>query len=328
MKKIILLILMSLVVTRSFASEILLDDFNDNVIDQTKWNTAGNTVTEAGGIMQILTAATDAGGKITSQPFSINPNGLIIFKRRVLFHYGSQYFMAHFRVMNGTSTIFQIFYANMAYNNPPQHSCYGIYIGGKDGNPHDVSHLADVSPSITALWNTWYNEKITYNPTTGDVEYFINDVSSLTYNVGVFPQVSPYSLTAYYDAWGWYTGHYLNMDNLLITQGPPSLVVPEVTNVRARQLPGEHRVELTYDLANAGGGACAVQVRVSTDSGANYGEPLAAAAIDGPAAYGAGVLPGTGKRLEIKLAEAGLGNRFSREVRFQVQANDSAGASK
>jgi hypothetical protein len=49
-----------------------------------------------------------------------------------------------------------------------------------------------------------------------------------------------------------------------------------VTNVRARQLPGEHRAELTYDLANAGGGVCAVQVRVSTDSGANYGEPLAA----------------------------------------------------
>ena len=97
---------------------------------------------------------------------------------------------------------------------------------------------------------------------------------------------------------------------------------PEITNVRAHQLPGEHRVKLTYDLSNAGGGACSVRVRVSTDSGANYGEPLAAAAIDRETAV---VLPGTGKMLEIKLAEAGLANRYSREIRFQLMANDSAG---
>lgn len=117
---------------------------------------------------------------------------------------------------------------------------------------------------------------------------------------------------------------------------PPALVVsflatlaslpaaPEVSNVLARQLPGEHRVEVTYDLANPGGGACTVEVQVSTDGG-DYGSPLATSAFDNSKIYygtdyGTGVSPGTGKTLTIKLAEANLDKLFSRQVRFKIVA--------
>ena len=57
-----------------------------------------------------------------------------------------------------------------------------------------------------------------YEPATGELEYFINDVSKIRFNVGVVPESSSPTMDFFFEAYGWFTGHYLLMDDLVVTQ--------------------------------------------------------------------------------------------------------------
>jgi formylglycine-generating enzyme required for sulfatase activity len=93
---------------------------------------------------------------------------------------------------------------------------------------------------------------------------------------------------------------------------------PAVSNVRAAQRPGTQLVDITYDLANPGGGTVSVTAAVSTNGGASYDLP--ASHFSG--ATGSGVAPGTGKQITWDAGQDWPG-QFSSNVRFRVTANDA-----
>jgi hypothetical protein len=95
---------------------------------------------------------------------------------------------------------------------------YGFFITRNSARPDLITNQADVSVAITPLWDTWFNEKITYDPVTGIMEYFINDVSQLTFNVGTLPQTTSPTMSLTFSAWGWYTGHEHYFGDLKVMQ--------------------------------------------------------------------------------------------------------------
>lgn len=114
--------------------------------------------------------------------------------------------------------MFSVKYADMIYNSSPQKSCFGIYLCRKDGNPHDVSRYVDASNPVTAIWDTWYDEKIVYEPDTGMAHYSINGMPKIDYNVGILPITVGASAQLSINAWGWWTGYYQLFDNLEVMQ--------------------------------------------------------------------------------------------------------------
>jgi hypothetical protein len=232
MKTVIILVFAALAVMRSFAGVVFSDNFDDNSIDQTKWTTSGNTVVESGGIMQVQSTATDQWGILTSRSIPINPSGIITITRKVQLHDqtysygwgGTHHFMGEFWLNCGNLAPVVIRYYNMDYNAPPNYiSQHGFYICRNGANPHNPNYQgynsSDVSSMISPLWDNWFKETIVYNPQSGNLAYFINDVIQTTFNVGIMPVTASPSLVLGFNPAAWWTGHYQDMDDLVVTQG-------------------------------------------------------------------------------------------------------------
>jgi hypothetical protein len=203
------------------------DDFNDNSINSSKWTASGNTVAESDQIMQVLTTVTDAGGDLVSKPFAIARTGLVTITRRVFLHhddthsyYGQNHFFVGSLAVNvGTLPSFSVQYASMDYADGSTYMArHGFFLSRNGANPVFIQDQADVSDAINPVWDTWFNERITYDPASGVMEYFINDVSQMTFNVGVLPQGASPTMTLGFNAWGWYTGHEQLFDALQVRQ--------------------------------------------------------------------------------------------------------------
>jgi hypothetical protein len=96
--------------------------------------------------------------------------------------------------------------------------CHGFYLARNDARPDSVSDQNNVSAPIPPIWDAWFNEKVTYDPASGVVEYFMNDLKEGSFNVGVLPQTDLPTMTMFFTSWGWYTGHDQLFRNLDVTQ--------------------------------------------------------------------------------------------------------------
>ena len=82
-----------------------------------------------------------------------------------------------------------------------------------------------MTPAFPVLWDTWFSEKIIYSPTTGYLQYFVNDQQFTNYFIGIMPATNAPNLQLGFRAWGWFTGHEQLFTNLVVTQevlAPPS----------------------------------------------------------------------------------------------------------
>ena len=224
---------------------------NRNTIDSTKWTTSGNTVVESGGAMQVLQSATDAGGNLNSEPIPVNSTGKITITRQVKVHYGNAYYMAEFGIAIGSLPMFTIRYANMSYADGVTYkSCYGFYLTSTNGRPDVISSSANVSTPIPPIWDTWFTEKVTYDPSTGFMEYFVNNVSQLNYKVGALPPANSQNMVLYFSSWGWWTGHEQIFSNLVISQVfPGSAAVPAITIANPTSGPSYTNASATINLS-------------------------------------------------------------------------------
>ncbi len=76
----------------------------------------------------------------------------------------------------------------------------------------------------TGVWDEWFTEVLTYDPSTGYSTYSINGATPLTY---IANPLNGNSIQLLIDSYGWYTGHYTKYDYIKITQETNS--VPEPT---------------------------------------------------------------------------------------------------
>ena len=201
---------------------VFSDSFSGNIINSSKWTTSGNTVLQSTNTMEVLTTATDAGGNLTSVAFPVNSTGKITITRQAFLHYGNSYFIGHFGINIGSLAQFSVQYANMTYGDGVTFQpCYGFYLTRNNGRPDYIASAANIDPAFTPVWDTWFAEKVTYDPATGVMEYFINGVSKGTYNVGALPHTNSPTMSLTFSAWGWYTGHEQLFQNLVVLQQTP-----------------------------------------------------------------------------------------------------------
>ena len=203
------------------AVALFSDDFSDDYIDPIKWIATGNSVNEINHQMQVSTTVTDAGGNVASVPVPIFGKGLITISRDAFIHPAYMdwgVYHAFFSIKIGNLPTFAIWYDKFSFYGYPDSTSYGFFISRNNASPLESSQLGDVSSVISPIFNSWFNEMITYDSLTGDMEYFINGLSQAKYYVGVLPQSSNPTISVSCNSWGWFTGHEQDFQNFSITQ--------------------------------------------------------------------------------------------------------------
>ena len=94
----------------------------------------------------------------------------------------------------------------------------------------------------------------------------------------------------------------------------------EITAVKSAQVPGTHKVEITYTLATAT--PCSISVQVSADGGATYGVAVPPAAFSGD--VGPYISAGVRTIVWDAAATTSLNPLFSKQFRFKVVGVSSA----
>lgn len=206
--------------TASYSVVLFSDNFDDNYITSQNWNDPSIGVTEEDGILKVQRIVTDQGGWIRSKPFNINSEGVITITRNVKQHFANKFYAGKlsFQFINHDELNFAVEYSTYSYDADIYCPFVGFFLSRYNSNPTYCYQQINLSDRIEPVWDEWFEEKIVYNPATGFVQYYINDLLKITYYVGILPP-SVTQMKIDISAWGWYTGHYQYMDNLVIDQG-------------------------------------------------------------------------------------------------------------
>ena len=204
-------------------------------IDTNKWATSGSVVVESDGKMQVLTTVTDGGGLLTSVPIQINHTGDITISRNVLVRYANANYVGDICMKFGPAPWASVFYANATYSDGKSYMArYGTYLGrntdipaGAHFNCIEMSQQTNMSAAFPGVWNTWFSEKIVYSPTTGYLQYFVNNQKFTNYFIGIMPPTNNPTLQLGFRAWGWNTGHQQIFSNLVVSQTVPTTFIRE-----------------------------------------------------------------------------------------------------
>jgi hypothetical protein len=197
------------------------DDFNDNSIDATKWTSRGTEVTETSQVMKVLQNQTDLGGVLNAMPFPIASEGKIVVSRRAFIHYSGTNSRPKIMFEVGSLPRFGVAYANDSYGGHPYMAKYGFFVTRNNANEANRDEQGDVSLMVEPIWDQWFTERFEYLPSTGELDYFINDMHKSSFNVGIMPPATSPMMSLEVHSWGWFTGQQHLMDDLEITQRRP-----------------------------------------------------------------------------------------------------------
>lgn len=180
------------------------DDFNDGVIDPTKWaSTAGVNVVETGGVLQVNVNGTNNGGKVTSQLITLaSPTELITMTRHMMIHKGSSEMRMHHEILRpgdvpGAAYAVRASYYDYHYQN--NLVGFGTY------------------NNRIASYDTWFDEVLTYDPVTGATHYTNTLGADNNWTSGI---LGGNQMKLYWSDTCWYTGHFAHVDSIAITQAP------------------------------------------------------------------------------------------------------------
>ena len=203
------------------SEEVLFhDDFNDNSIDISNWEYSGNTVSEINGELHVDVDVTDQGGRARTHNIVIDPNKPIKIIRKLKVYAANKYFGGLLQVIvdGHPEHGFGVSYADYIYSDGVSCPAYGFSIYRYGAASLYCTNLStNISPSITPIWGTWFNEVIDYDPVSGDLVYSINGQTEINYNVGALPMGAD-TIQISFAPWGWSTGHYMHIDDFSILQ--------------------------------------------------------------------------------------------------------------
>lgn len=202
-------------------ADIFVDDFDDGSIDSALWTTGGSTTYERNGVQEIRIEVTDGGGWARTAAIVFNPESPITVERDVFIHSHNNRFLGNFIVWfeDAPEFNFGVNYGNMDYWSDAHPERHGIFLFRNGYYNHVDEALPNNSPTIPAIWDQWFHEKLVYRPGAGVLDYYIDDVLVISYFVGYMPAFSNPRLSIHSQPWGWWTGHYQLMDNLQVNTG-------------------------------------------------------------------------------------------------------------
>lgn len=221
---------------------IFEDDFSGPEIDIYRWVVDGKTVIVENGVAKLDVEETDNWGRIKSAYFAFDPNKPITIKSRIKVTYSQNlkdktYFHGYFALSPRTSVIddeviknklsFGVKYANYDYEskysdgNIDEQKAEGFYLvkAGSDPTKRVDYETGKISPRIKPVWGEWFEQKIVYEPTSGDMSFSINDELKQKFNVGRFSTDLPENkLRLEINPEGWWLYHSIEIDYIQVTQ--------------------------------------------------------------------------------------------------------------
>ena len=217
--------------TTNSLTTLFQDNFNDNVIDTTKWITtrADVRIAEETGIMKIEQNQTDVGVYLKTVSIPVAKDLPFSIKRKVLLHSNKvssaeyTYHGMSISLDNGAANpvgVFGISYLNTTYYDGDYQTAAlnGIYTTSATG----------VRTKLNApIWDIWFDEEVQYDPVSGQLVYKINNATVNTVNVGVLPSAATSDIIIGFSPYGWWTGHYQHVDDIIVSQS--SATVTPVT---------------------------------------------------------------------------------------------------
>ena len=195
----------------AFAQTVTLleDDFNDGVINSSLWLTGGNYVQETSGVVRIVQNQTDHGGYIYSVPLNVKPKGKIALEARLKIHRANNYFFSSTAIFAAT------LWGTMCAHGQHQYDVYDGLYGFGLGNQYWPYVNIYVDPY--GVWDQWFVEVITYDPETGLTSYSYNNSAPVFMS---YPPLPDTRIVISFDTYGWWTGHYTEIDYVKVTQMP------------------------------------------------------------------------------------------------------------
>ncbi|HEX4961659.1 MAG TPA: serine/threonine-protein kinase [Thermoanaerobaculia bacterium] len=197
-----------------------VDDFADGIIDVRKWEYGGSVVREGDGELRVMRTVTDQGGWARTLPIEIDPGRTLTITRRAKLHPGNGYFDGSMQIgITGyPEKRFGVSYANYYYREGGECVTVGFSLFRNDANSHRFAERkSDASSLLPPIWDRWFDERLVYDPRTGEVRYFLDGTERLVYNVGALPSTAS-SITLTLSSWGWYTGHEHAVKSLSVEQ--------------------------------------------------------------------------------------------------------------
>ena len=193
---------------------LLEDDFEDGYLDPEKWLPSGTlyreyppvvvgpSVVEEDGLLKISQDRTDDGGRLFSVPIEVNDTGRITVTIRTLAHYANNYFTGGFAIQGLDEQNTRSLLAHR--------TCYHYYYQ----RSWDGFGYTEGDPLLPPVWNEWFDERIEYDPITGETIYTLNG-DSITYSVA---PLATDRIILSIASYGWWTGHHTHYDYIKLEQ--------------------------------------------------------------------------------------------------------------
>ena len=188
---------------------VLLDNFEDNLLESNLWIRVGDRIDENNGVLRAQTTVTDNGGQVWTASFPMG-NDTIEIIRRTKLHYGNDKSIPKLSIryqnLSGEySRACGVFYGNMVYDSPPYAAVSGTVLGLGNANPHLQSYIGGTVQGPPVRWDQWFDEKLSFDNQSGLARYYVNGTEVMN---GYAQTIDPNSeVSVYIDAWGWLTGH-------------------------------------------------------------------------------------------------------------------------
>ena len=189
------------------------DDFNDGEINAGYWTATGPNVYEEEGMIKIQQNVTDNDVRLTSGYISIPGSGKILIDRKFLVHRANNYFSGGYYIaFNGDEQN----YIRIAYWHEAYIGKYGIYIDAQLNGITTEIRLCD------AVFDTWLNEAVLIDLASGTLAYCVDNNLVATNEIPGLSDMPQSYFHVWFYPYGWWTGHYQNMDFIKINVTEPS----------------------------------------------------------------------------------------------------------
>jgi DNA-binding winged helix-turn-helix (wHTH) protein len=224
---------------------VFADDFSGGEINPNRWEIKGNSVKVSGGRVKLSVDETDNPGVLRSKYFSVDPAKTITVESRVKVTFSQNmkdkvYFGGIFGFIPKTinleksnileeseeakSLFFGIRYMNydsdgVFGDNIQEIKSEGFFLVKSGGRPNVKSEYADgrISERIEPTWEKWFEQKVMYNPTNGQLMYFVDGEKKGEFSVSKL-QAKDNQLRFEIIPWGWWVNHSIEVDYIKVTQ--------------------------------------------------------------------------------------------------------------
>ena len=186
------------------------DDFDDGVINADYWTATGSDVLEEDGLLKLQQNVTDSNVALESVPMAVPSNDVIVIDRKFLVHeqshssyWGDRYFYGSATIkINGSDDN----YVGICYYDDDYENRHGTYLRVQLNGETTETRICD------ATFDTWLTERIVLDAANESLSYFLNNALVATLDVAGIASQQMDHYTVAFRPYGWWTGHYHNMD--------------------------------------------------------------------------------------------------------------------